>query len=184
MPPGWSCSIRLSGFSPLLLFVLHNSHRVPGLLHFLLLLFLRSKSSPRYYVCRLIVQSMLSITLISELGPFLLISISQLFICSPILLSCTCALTTQENNPLIHRSNRLEFLAFLLSVCSCPFSNRIIPIEQSLYLLILDTLFCQFYTIVLRIFRTFSRHLSWFGLLHLLRKCDILRLSSKIYTNP
>ena len=69
MPPGWSCSIRLSGFSPLLLFVLHNSHRVPGLLHFLLLLFLRSKSSPRYYVCRLIVLCMLSISLYFRVVP-------------------------------------------------------------------------------------------------------------------
>ena len=34
MLPGWSCCIHLSGFSPLPLFVLHNSHRVPGLLLF------------------------------------------------------------------------------------------------------------------------------------------------------
>ena len=88
---------------------------------------------------------------------------------------------TPKNTQHLHRSNRLRFLAYLLSACFSLFSSRIMQIAISLYLLTHDTEFCLFCTIVLKIFGTFSHHLSHLELLQLLRKCDILRLSSKIY---
>lgn len=106
-----------------------------------------------------------------------------MFFPTDITTSLTPFLLPQNTLP-AHQNTLPKAEAYRTLVYYDRFSNRKVPIEQSLSLLRLHMPFCCFSTITQQIFRTKLTPPYLVMLLHILRNCDILSLPSEVLTIP